>query len=211
MTANPFAHILGVALASTALGAALARWGELLPLRPGVAAALLMVIAAVWVRRHWAQRRTIAGDDPSAAERTLWLYLVGTALIVGFVASVLMTPGSEVHRDTGDTGGLDSWLMLLGGGIAWWVLHEPGAPRDERDRDIAAYGDRVGYWALVLLLVAFLLALGFAPREAMQRFTHWLIANTLLNLIMLACLVQYVAQLARYARERGLLHADAAE
>jgi hypothetical protein len=33
------------------------------------------------------------------------------------------------------------------------------------------YGDRVGSWALLLLL-AFLLTLGFAPRPAMARFTH---------------------------------------
>jgi peptidoglycan biosynthesis protein MviN/MurJ (putative lipid II flippase) len=208
MIPTDLVRILGVALASALLGIALAHWGELLPVRPGVTAALLMVGAALWVRNHWAQRRRTAGDDPSAAERKLWLYLVGTALIVGFVASVLMTPGSEVHRSTGDTGGLDSWLMLLGGGVAWWLLDERGAPRDERDRDIAAYGDRVGYWALVLLLLVFLLALGFAPSETMQRFTHWLIANTLLNLIMLACLVQFVAQLARYARERQLVQAE---
>jgi hypothetical protein len=42
----------------------------------------------------------------------------------------------------------------------------------------------------------------------MQRFTHWLIANTLLALIMAASLVQYVAQLARYARERRAAVAD---
>lgn len=202
------ARIVAFAVALMSLGAALAQWNELLPARPGLVVVPLMVAAAFWARRYWAHRERTTGDDPSAAERNLWLYLAGTALIVGFVACVLMTPGSEVHRSNGDTGGYDSWLMLLGAALAWWVLNPRGVPRDERDRDIAAYGDRVGYWALVLLLLAFLLTLGFAPRPTMARFTHWLIANSLLMLIMLASLVQYVAQLARYARERRLTHAD---
>lgn len=202
------ARIVAFAVALMSLGAALAQWNELLPARPGLVVVPLMVAAAFWVRRYWAHRERTTGDDPSAAERNLWLYLAGTALIVGFVACVLMTPGSEVHRSNGDTGGYDSWLMLAGAALAWWVLNPRGVPRDERDRDIAAYGDRVGYWALVLLLLAFLLTLGFAPRPTMARFTHWLIANSLLMLIMLASLVQYVAQLARYARERRLTHAD---
>jgi hypothetical protein len=202
------ARILAFALALAGAGAALAQWGDLLPLRPGLVVLPLMVVGTLWMERHWTRRARTTGDDPSGAERNLWLYLAGTALIVGFVACVLLTPGSEVHRATGDTGGYDSWLMLAGGAIAWWVLNRRGAPRDERDRDIAAYGDRVGYWALFLLLLAFLLALGFAPPPAMQRFTHWLIANTLLALIMAASLVQYVAQLARYARERRAAVAD---
>lgn len=193
-----------VVLGCLAFGVLLASWGADLPLRPGVVAAAVLIGGALWMKRHWARRRLAAGDDPSAAERNLWVYLAGTAIIVGYVLIVLMTPGSEVHRRTGDTGGYDSWLMLGGGAIAWFLLYERGAPRDERDQANAAYGDRVGYWALVLMLIVFLLALGFAPRDLMQRFTHWLIANSLLCLIMAANLVQYVAQLARYARERKL-------
>lgn len=211
MPAADTPRILLIAAASLLLGVALANWPASLPLRPGVLGAALLVGAALWMRRHWARRRAQVGDDPSAAERRLWLYLVGSGVIVGFVACVLLTPGSEVHRANGDTGGLDSWLMLGGAAVAWWILAEPDDARDERDREIAAYGDRVGYWTLVLLLMVFLLALGFAPREQMQRFTHWLIANTLLNLIMVAGLVQYVAQLVRYARERRLDDAAARE
>jgi hypothetical protein len=196
--------ILAVLSGCFTFGASLASWGGGLPLRPGVVAAALLIGGAAWMRRHWARRKQVAGDDPSGAERDLWVYLAGTAMIVGYVLVVLMTPGSEVHRRTGDTGGFDSWLMLGGGAIAWFLLYERGAPRDERDRAIAAFGDRVGYRALVSLLLVFLLALGFAPRDLMQRFTHWLIANSLLCLIMLACLVQYVAQLHRYAREQWL-------
>jgi hypothetical protein len=92
--------------------------------------------------------------------------------------------------------------MLGGGLIAWWLLYDPQAPVDERDRAIDALANRVGYSALVILLMFFLLMLGFAPKPTMARFTHWLIANTLLTLIMLATLAQYVAQLIAYWRDR---------
>ncbi|MBL8514716.1 MAG: hypothetical protein JNJ55_12065, partial [Betaproteobacteria bacterium] len=169
----------------------------------------LLVGAALWAHTHW-KARAATGDDPGAAERRAWLYMAGTALICGFVSVVLMTPGSEVHRTSGDTGGHDSWIMFGGGIIAWWLLHERHAPVDERDKTIDAQANRVGYSALVILLLVFLLALGFAPKPAMARFTHWLIANTLLNLIMFATLAQYVAQLVSYWRDARNLKAGAA-
>ena len=202
------ARIALLATVSLLLGVALAAWGELLPVRPGFVAGPALVGAVLLARAYWARRRRVFGDEPSPAERKLWLHLAGNALIVGFVVRVLAEPGSEVHRSTGDTGGLDSWLMVAGAAVAWWLLRERGDRHDERDRDIAAFGDRVGYWALVMLLLGFLLTLGFAPPGTLDRFTHWLIANALLVLIMAAGVVQHSAQLARYARERRLDHQD---
>jgi hypothetical protein len=181
-----------------AFGALLAQGAELLPLRPGVVASVSLIAAALFMRKRWAEQRRVTGDDPSGAERNLWLYLSGTAIIVGFVLVVLLTPGSEIHRRSGDTGGYDSWLMLGGGLIAWVLLYQRGSPRDERDHAIAAYGDRVGYYALIGLLIVFLLSLAFVPGAWKLRFTHWLIANALLWQIMLANLIQYCAQLYRY-------------
>lgn len=204
-------HIARIALLVATcllLGVALASADTLLPARPGLVAGPALVGAVLLARAYWAHRRRLAGDEPSPAERRLWLHLAGNALIVGFVVRVLAEPGSEVHRSTGDTGGIDSWLMVAGAAVAWWLLREPGDRHDERDREIAALGDRVGYWALVLLLLGFLLTLGFAPPGTLERFTHWLIANALLVLIMAAGVVQYTVQLARYARERRLDHQD---
>ena len=204
-------HIARIALLVATcllLGVALASADTLLPVRPGLVAGPALVVAVLLARAYWAHRRRLAGDEPSPAERRLWLHLAGNALIVGFVVRVLAEPGSEVHRSTGDTGGIDSWLMVAGAAVAWWLLREPGDRHDERDREIAALGDRVGYWALVLLLLGFLLTLGFAPPGTLERFTHWLIANALLVLIMAGGVVQYTVQLARYARERRLDHQD---
>ncbi len=200
--------ILGVCLTALAFGALLSLNSFHLPIRPGLIAAILMVAAASWVKQYWKRRALVAGDEPNAAERSVWLWMVGTALITGFVVSVLFQPGSEVHTRTGDTGGYDSWLILVGMVIAYSILRDPNLQRDERDIAISNFGTKAGYCALISLLVVFLLALGFAPHELMQRFTHWLIANVLLTLIMLSCLVQYVAQLISYWQDMRNLRAD---
>jgi hypothetical protein len=189
--------IVVVLLAGLAFGAALGAGWNPLPIRAGYVGGAILVLAAFAAKRYW-QTREVLGDDPGPAERRAWVYMAGTALICGFVLVVLMTPGSEVHRTTGDTGGLDSWIIFAGGAVAWWLLHDPNAPTDERDRIIDATANRIGYTALVVLLLVFLLALGFAPKPYMARFTHWLIANALLNIIMFAGLAQYVAQLWGY-------------
>lgn len=193
------AAIAGVLLGFWVLGVGLGADWNPLPLRSGYVGGLLLVGAALAARMHW-KTRAATGDDPVAAERRAWLYMSGSALICGFVSMVLLTPGSEVHRATGGTGGYDSWIMFAGGWMAWWLLHDPDATVDERDRAIDAFANRVGYTALVVLMLVFLLALGFAPKPFMARFTHWLIANTLLNLIMYAGLAQFAAQLYAYRR-----------
>ena len=177
------------------------------PLRPGYIAALLLIGLAWFQRWHW-QKLQRSGRDPSISERRIWLYMAGTAMIAAYVVVVLATPGSEVHRRTGDTGGFDSWLMLFGGLVAYLIVYDSKLIRDERDLAIAAVGNRVGYAALVLLLIAFLLTLGFAPREWLQRFTHWLIANSLITLIMLSCLARFLAELICYWRDHRLMLAD---
>lgn len=192
-------RVLAVLVGFLGVGALLAGGWNPLPLRSGYVGGGLMVAAALVARWYWRSRQ-VSGDDPGAAERHAWLCMAGTALICGFVGVVLMTPGSEIHRSVGDTGGLDSWTMLAGGLIAWGLIYDRDAVSDERDRAIDAHAQKVGYAALVLFLFVFLLALGFAPKPAMLRFTHWLIANTLLQIIMLAALVQYATQLIGYAR-----------
>lgn len=194
---------LGFSLIGALFASNLIDW----PLRPGYLAAALLVGVAWFQRWHW-QKLQSTGRDPSISERRIWLYMAGTAMIAAYVIVVLATPGSEVHRRTGDTGGIDSWLMLFGGLIAYAIVYDAALVRDERDLAIAAIGNRVGYTALVVLLIVFLLMLGFAPRDWMQRFTHWLIANSLVSIIMLSCLAQYLAELTCYWRDHRLMLAD---
>jgi hypothetical protein len=188
--------LLGFSLLGALFAANLIHW----PLRPGYIGAGLLVGLAVLARRYWQSQR-LSGNDPSLSARRVWLYLAGTAMICGYVIIVLATPGAEVHRATGDTGGFDTWLMLAGGLVAYAIVYDGKERIDERDLAIEAIGKRVGHTTLVVLLLLFLLMLGFAPRVWMQRFTHWLIANSLLTLIMLSCLAQYTAQLICYWRD----------
>lgn len=185
-------------LASLAFGVLLALQPLSWPIRPGVLGATLLVVGALWVRKYWNRRKLEVGDEPSAAERNIWLWMVGTALLCGYVISILIQPGSEFHTQTGDTGGFDSWLILAGMVVAAITLRSRDVRRDERDIAISNLGIKVGYTALIVLLIIMLLSLGFAPQPIMQRFTHWLLANTLLSMIMLACLAQYLAQLICY-------------
>jgi magnesium-transporting ATPase (P-type) len=200
--------ILAICFAALVFGVLLSFNSLHLPIRPGYIAAILMVGSAVWVKQYWRRRARDVGDEPNAAERNAWLWMVGTAMISGFVIAVLFQPGSEIHTATGDTGGYDSWLILGGIVIAYTILRNPDLRRDERDIAISNFGTKTGYYALIILLVIFLLSLGFAPHELMQRFTHWLIANVMVTLIMLSCLVQYVAQLMCYWLDMRNLRAD---
>lgn len=193
--------ILIVCVLALAFGALLSVNSFHLPIRPGYIGAILIVAAAGWVKQYWRRREVIAGDEPNAAERQLWLWLVGTALICGFIVAVLFQPGSEVHTTTGDTGGFDSWLILGGMLIAYSILRDHKPQHDERDIAISNFGTKAGYYALIVLVIIFLLTLGFAPNHLLQRFTHWLIANVLLTLIMLSSLVQCIAQLICYWRD----------
>jgi len=115
----------------------------------------------------------------------------------------------EVEIWTVGTFLLYSFVIFAGMLIGYYILRDPSLQRDERDIAISNFGTKAGYYALITLLLTFLLSLGFAPHENMQRFTHWLIANSLVTLIMLSCLVQYVAQLISYWQDMRNLRADA--
>lgn len=206
--------ILAVCISALLFGALLAANPISLPLRAGYLGALVLIGAAWWLRRYWERRATDIGDDPSVAERQVWLSMMGTALIEGYVLVVLLTPGSEVHRVPGDTGGYDSWVMIAGAVISYLILRSPSGQSDsatqldERDIAISNSAVKAGYCCLIALLCIFLLLLGFASQALMQCFTHWLIANTLLTIMMLAVLFQQIVQLTLYWRDARQIAAN---
>lgn len=193
--------ILCVLFISLGIGGALASTSIPWPIRPGYIGGGLLIAAALLARAHWERRAREAGDDPGAPERAIWHGLVVTGFICAFGIITLMHPGSEVHSRTGDTGGWDSWTMILGAVISYALLQNRKVEPDERDRAIAALGTRAGYAGLIALLLVLLLTLGFAPRPWLVRATHWLLANLLVMLILLSVLVRQVAMLVAYWRD----------
>lgn len=167
----------------------------------GLVGAGLLVGAAVAARFFWDRKARLTGDDPPPFERQAWAVFAGTAMIVGFVAAVLMRPGSEVHLRTGDTGGPATWTMVGGLILAGYILKTRDHLRDERDLAIAIRSERVGYCVCVVLVVALSFFLGFAPPPWRARMTHWLIGNLLIELLSVTFLFQNGALLWGYWRE----------
>ncbi len=197
---GPMLKILCVLFVSLGIGGALASTAIPWPVRPGYLGGGLLIVASLLARAYWERRAREAGDDPGAPERAVWHELAVTALLCAFGIVTLLHPGSELHTRTGDTGGWDSWTMILGAVISYSLLRNRDAQSDERDRAIAALGNRAGYASLIALLVALLLALGFAPRPFLARATHWLLANVLVMLILLSALARQAAMLLAYWR-----------
>lgn len=203
-------NVVLVLCISLGLGALLASPAIDWPVSEGLLGAALLIVAALCSRHYWDWRARHRGDDPGVPEREVWQALIGTAMICGFLVMVLLTPGSEVHTRTGDTGGKHTWTMFAGAVVAWLITRRPGVPRDERDRAIAALGDKVGYFSVCLLLVVLALHLGFTPKVYMQRVTHWLLGNTLIAVILIGTLAQQMAQLLAYRRDALASHSERA-
>lgn len=97
-------------------------------------------------------------------------------------------------------------VLLL---VAWTVLSQVLASRwkgkveeDERDREIAARAAGWGRYALVFCVVGYALLLGFSPAQKLQWASHFLIANMLVLALMWGWLVECVAGLVMYVRDR---------
>lgn len=190
-------RIFGVLAISLAFGAFLAWPLFAWPVRPGWigAAALLLVAAAV--RRHWAERRLKAGDDPGARERQSWHAMAAFGVLAGHLIAALMQE-VDLHVGRGNTLALDNWTLLAAAAIGWVIVRAPRMEKDERDREMAARGAHVGYAALTVLLIALLLTLGFAPPPVQDRLHPFVLGNVLVVLILLAALAKHVTQLIGY-------------
>lgn len=194
-------RILAVLIISLGFGFALEKPEIPFFFQRGLVGAGFLVGGALVARYVWDRKARLSGDDPSPFERQAWAVFAGTALIVGFVAAVLMRPGSEIHRRTGDTGGVATWTMVGGLIFAGYILKSRDHLKDERDLAISIRSERVGYCVCIALVVALSFFLGFAPPPWRERMTHWLIGNLLIELLSITFLVQNGALLWGYWRE----------
>jgi hypothetical protein len=201
-------RIFAVLFVCLGLGAALAFPDIPFFFPRGLVGAGFLVSGALAARFFWENRARTKGDDPSGFERQAWALFAGTALIVGYMAVVLTSPGSEIHLRTGDTGGKVTWTMVGGLILAGYILKIRGEVRDERDLAIGHRAERIGYCVCVILVVALSFFLGFAPFPMRERMTHWLLGNLLIELLSIAFMFQNGAMLWGYWRESSALSGE---
>lgn len=191
-------RILGVLLLSLLTGVVLASDVGDWPLRPGLIGFGAMMASAWVARRYW---RSLRPDDgPGSPERGLWHGLASYGLLTGHLCMVMwrLGPALDMHSLTGHALAIDSWTLVLGAILSYWVARDPEPRRDERDVLIGTRGRRAGHIALLLMLLLLTLALGFGANTVISRFNQPMLAHLLILIVLLECLVQNVVRLRLY-------------
>lgn len=163
--------------------------------------ALGLICWALYARRRWTRLENTTGLEPGAPERILWLRLGGTALILGHLVAAIALVGNNLRVGQGNSLATDSWTMVLGYVAAALLFRRDRDEKDERHEGISARGHRVGYSALVLLLLPLIAWLAFTPREWRVFFSDFVIANVLIALLLASYVALLFVQLLAYARD----------
>jgi hypothetical protein len=189
--------VLGSALL---LGALLASGAAVWPLRPGVVGMLLMVAAALAVRRRWG---LLADAAPGSPERMLWVSMAANAVVAAHLLTTLyrIGPTLVMHTPVVHALGVDSWTLVGGAIVSYWIVRDPQPRVDERDNTIAAAGMRAAYYGLLLMLGLQILVLGFVQHGWVSQLSRPSIAHALILAIILSVLIDSVSRLRAYARE----------
>lgn len=190
-------RILAVLAASLGFGGLLAWTWAVWSIAPGWVGAGVLIVSAVLARWHWDRRRDDVGDEPGPHERLAWHTMVSMAVLASHLAASLAT-GLDIHVGQGNTLATDNWTLILGAAIGWVLMRPRAMQRDERDREMAAYGAHAGFRTLVGLLIMLLLTLGFAPVAVTETLTPFVIGNLLVVVILLGVLAGCLTQLVGY-------------
>lgn len=194
---------LGVALALF-IGIALQASDGHLPLRPGLVGVMLIVGTALWLARRWQRRSATGAAVIGDAERQSLAWLMGVAVLVGFLGAVLWQMQGQflMHTREAHAVGIDTWTIFFGLLIALLVLRRHGsAVRDERDRWLALRASRIGYHALLVLVMVTITFIGFLPPPVQARITPAWWAHVLILQIELAAMAQCWWALWAYRRD----------
>ncbi|GAB2514761.1 hypothetical protein [Lysobacter humi (ex Lee et al. 2017)] len=201
-------RILIVVMVGIGLGVLLASGAAVWPLRPGLAGALLMVAVAFAVRRRWG---VLAGTAPGSPERMLWVSLVANAVVAAHLFATLyrIGPTLVMHTPVVDALGQDSWTLVAGALLAYWIVRDPSPRSDERDRAIAALGLRAAHYALLAVLAVQILTLGFVHGGWVAQLSRPTIAHALILAVIGSVLVDAIARLHAYAQDAAAAEAEA--
>lgn len=193
-----------IALVATSfllLGAAIAVLADASPVRPGLLGFVLMLAAALALRRHWLGQAWAA---PGSPERSMWVGLATSSVVLGHMLTSLwrLGPALQLHTPAGDALAVDSWSLVAGGALAWWLTREHTPRRDERDRAIDALGMRWSYSALLALLLPSVLLLGFGDDHDLPLSRPY-IAHLLIAAMLASIAIGQAVRLTVYRRDAG--------
>jgi len=188
-------------VAGLVMGAFLAILSLALHVPTGWIGAAALITWAFIARRRWTALEATNGLDPGAPERALWMRLAGTALVLGHLTTAILLAGNELRVGQGNTLAVDSWTLVAAQMIAALLFRRDSQENDERHAGIAARGVRVGYATLIAVLIPVIAWLAFTPPGARVMLSHFVLANTLIALLLVSYAVLLFVQLVDYASD----------
>jgi hypothetical protein len=207
--AKAFVWVGGLALLAALFGPA-EPWGPVDLGATGAAVFMLCVAAMVWLFANGADK--IFPADVSLGERRAWVGLLFGAIVLVVYARQLwvLSQGAAVPETIDVLFSHHFIQRLIALLIAWSVLsnlvgRDAGAIHaDERDLRMQGRADRVGNWALTLIVMACVAVLALVPAA---QLAWWLspivLANVLIGLLIAKALVEYLALTLQYRAARA--------
>lgn len=173
------------------------------PLQEGYVGVVLMLATAFAMRHHWQRRAATRGDEPGEPEREVWHGLASTSLIGAQIATSLYFagPALALHSAAAHQLGRTTWTLIAGAVASWFILHRREVHRDERDRGIIAFADRISGHVLAVLIIVIAVTLGFTPPQQLAPMSHVFLAHVLLLTLAVSSLVNHALQLWGYRRD----------
>jgi len=186
------ALIVGIILALTSLQTSIPT---------GWIGGLTFVSWTVYSRKQWLRRRETDGLEPSAPERIIRFYAVGTALLFGHSITAITYPNIDIHVGSGNYLAIDSWSMIAFMLLASLIIRQDNKICDERGEVIIARGNKFGFITLIAILVIFSIIIGFLPPRLNTSLTPFMIGNMLIAIIVASLLIKYIIQLIEYEKD----------
>ena len=193
-------RVLAVVAVGLMLGGVMAADLNLWSLSPGWWGLAAMTVIATAARQRWFG---LALAAPGSPERGLWIGLGSGAVLAGHMGLSLYRIGADMamHSPQVHAFAIDSWVLVLGGVLAWAIARDPRPRRDERDAQIATLGLRWSHYTLVGLIAAGLVPLGYGWTASVAAMSHAMIAQLLIVALMVSWVVDSAVRLREYRRD----------
>lgn len=189
-----------VVAAGLVLGGVMAAGGPWWIVPPGWWGLAAMTLFALAARQRWFG---LALAAPGSPERGLWIGLGSGAVLAGHMGASLYRIGANmvIHSPQVHAFASDSWLLVLGGVLAWAIARDPRPRHDERDAQIATLGLRWSHYTLVGLIGVGLMPLAYGWTPGVRALSHAMIAHLLIIALIVSWVVDSFIRLREYQRD----------